>query len=169
MLMNPESVQTDAALRNVSATLDALELVAMCNALLAASGIDAHVNSVDEVRSLITSLNSPKNTRITPTPSAAHLSCVAAMECVCGEPLEGVVRNPAGTQDRLWNFRVLLSSLSSLISSDLTHISAERLVTGDCHDIKDLLEILGSLSDAGPPDAFMLGVSVLEKLGSFPD
>eukprot|EP00899_Mesostigma_viride_P022820 jgi/Mesvir1/3722/Mv15000-RA.1 len=134
MLMNPESVQTDAALRNVSATLDALELVAMCNALLAASGIDAHVNSVDEVRSLITSTS----------------VLVAAMECVCGEPLEGVVRNPAGTQDRLWNFRVLLSSLSSLISSDLTHISAERLVTGDCHDIKDLLEILVSLLRAMP-------------------
>ena len=114
----------------VEALRDA-EAVALCNHVLATAGLVATVASVEDVRVVCASTG----------------ILVAAFEAILGKPLEGIERQPASAEQRVVNTNALILELQEgVLKTNLEHISGTAVVKGDIEAIRNLLEILSSLS-----------------------
>ena len=114
----------------VEALRDA-EAVALCNHVLATAGLVATVASVEDVRVVCASTG----------------ILVAAFEAIVGKPLEGIERQPASAEQRVVNTNALILELQEgVLKTNLEHISGAAVVKGDIEAIRNLLEILSSLS-----------------------
>ncbi|KAK3234444.1 hypothetical protein CYMTET_55301 [Cymbomonas tetramitiformis] len=110
------------------------ELLAMTNRMLAAAGLVATVRSLKDIEAVCSSTS----------------IFVATCEALIGHRLEGVIRRPENNAQRAKNCDLVVAQLSSRLGTDLSHISGENVVAGNLGDIRDLVEILSTLTHMLP-------------------
>ncbi|GAQ81931.1 hypothetical protein KFL_000950060 [Klebsormidium nitens] len=107
-------------------TLDGAELVALCNMMMAAAGLVAKAQTVDDVVAICSSTS----------------VFVAAFEQLTGLRIAGLQQSPKSSADRVGNCASVIQEAAKFLELDLSHVKAERIVFGDQEHIASLLELI---------------------------
>ncbi|KAJ8302079.1 hypothetical protein KUTeg_021066 [Tegillarca granosa] len=71
---------------------------------------------------------------------------VSLFEGLCGERLEGIIRNPVSKEDEIHNCQCVINVLASdVLHTSLSHISGADVIKGDREAVLNLLEIFSGL------------------------